>query len=167
VTPEQRISMAEVDEGTVPIASRRAAVAALAFARRDLDLPPIRIRWFDVARPGDPVLFTEPWRTVPAGRCDVRDQGAAIWIRRGQGGRLPHAVVGWIVWDPRTPAEIAATVLHEAVHTRQALERGSGRIGASRDAMEAEAQAYAARNKRLTDAMGNPGWPQRKRHRAA
>lgn len=110
----------EVDPTSVPLSSRRAAIAALAYATKDLGLPDVRIRWFRPARRGEPVYFRKAGG-VPEGVVDG-DRPREIGIRADL-----------------SPAMVADVVLHEALHVRQFLD---GRDGHSSECQE-EAEAYA------------------------
>lgn len=136
----------EVDASTVPLAQRRAAAAALAFARRDLGLGPIAVRWIDRAAPGQPSLPGRLARIGIAGFCYDRDD-RSTWIRRGL-----------------SPVGTATVVLHEAFH---AAQRSTLPPSDQTTDREAAAYAYAAAHERLCQDMAEPGWPQSRRRKAS
>jgi hypothetical protein len=110
----------EVDPASVPLSSQRAAMAALAYATKDLGLPDVRIRWFRPAGRGEPVYFRKAG-SVPEGVVDG-DRPTEIGIRADL-----------------SPVMVANVVLHEAQHVRQFLD---GRDGHSPECQQ-EAEAYA------------------------
>ncbi len=152
---EMTIGYVEVDQATVPLRNRRAAVAALAFGRRDLALPPMTVRWFDLATFEAPsVVFTSAGATAVRGRCPARPEDLDyVWIRRG-----PEARYGRVTLPAMTPADTASVVLHECRHARDALDWG-GTTRARKAESEANALEYERRHRRLVARMGEPGWP--------
>jgi hypothetical protein len=166
-----RVGYIEVAEGTVPMHLRRAARHALAFGLRDLGLPTPAVRWFDLAPADAPgVLWTTTAERTNQGRCSTtidvhRVTGevvlvdAPVWVNRGQVRTLPAPGVGTMAIRPSDGPLVAKTVLHELAHARYALDNGFQR----QEGSEPFALAYAAKHRRLTDAMGQPGYPQRRR----
>lgn len=148
IGPPLTVGYLEIDEAAVPLANRRAASAALAFGRRDLELPPFRVRWFDVAPQGvSPVHFTSTGN-AKRGRCGLRDDGSRdVWIRGARAAMFRHGPYEIFV-DPMTPYKTAETMLHELAHASGCDEDG--------------AVAYHERHRKLARDMGRPGWPQRR-----
>lgn len=156
-----------VPDDHVPRAKRRAAAAALAYGVRDLALPPIIVRWFDVRRDFD--LPPSAGDHILGGWCPSTPTPDTIYLRcacqdvvrrvAGVGGHMDYRLA------TRTPAQVARSVFHELQHARDNIDWG-GIDDTDMDMIarsEANALAYEARQRQRADAMGAPNWPARRR----